>query len=49
MRNRYKGVCELCGKVVPPKQGRWRMIPKMTQNFIGLRCQSCSTKKKGTM
>jgi len=48
MRNRYKGKCERCGKEVPPKQGRWRLIPKQVQNFQGLRCLPCgTTTKKG--
>jgi hypothetical protein len=48
MRNRYSGICELCKKVVPPKKGRWRLIPKQVQDFTGLRCMACSiTTKKG--
>jgi len=51
MRNKYKGKCELCGKEVLPKQGRYRMgVPfvKQTQNFTGLRCIPCgTTTKKG--
>lgn len=46
MRNRYKGKCELCGKEVPPKAGRWHEVPSRTQNFIGLRCLPCSTTTK---
>lgn len=46
MRNRYKGICSLCGKEVLPKQGRWRIAPKKTQDFLGLRCLSCSTTTK---
>jgi DNA-directed RNA polymerase subunit RPC12/RpoP len=53
MRNRYKGVCGLCGKNVPPKQGRWHIegyekFGKSTQKFSGLRCLRCgTTTKKG--
>ena len=43
MRNRYKGLCELCGIEVLPKKGRWKLIPKSTQCFTGLRCLPCST------
>lgn len=46
MKNKYKGKCELCGKEVPPKMGRWRLIPKQVQNFTGLRCMKCSTTTK---
>ena len=46
MRNRYKGICSNCGVDVPPKQGRWKLIPKTTQNFTGLRCLPCSTTTK---
>ncbi len=46
MRNRYKGICQVCKKEVPPKAGRWRMIPKMSQNFEGLRCMTCSRTNK---
>jgi len=46
MRNRYAGNCSLCGKFVPVKAGRWRMIGKMAQNFQGLRCLACSTTTK---
>lgn len=47
MRNRYKGICEVCGVVVLPKQGRWRLVPKQVQNFTGLRCKKhFSTTKK---
>jgi len=46
MRNRFKGKCELCGKEVLPKQGRWRLVPKQVQNFTGLRCMNCSTTTK---
>lgn len=42
MRNRYKGTCEVCKKTVLPKQGRWRLEPKLTQDFTGLRCLKCS-------
>lgn len=49
MRNRYKGKCEKCGKEIPPKQGRWRLIPKQTQNFVGLRCLRCSTTTKKSL
>lgn len=48
MRNRYKGKCGQCGKEVMPKKGRWRLIPKQTQNFTGLRCMECGdTTKRG--
>ncbi len=46
MRNRYKGNCNVCGKEVLPKAGRVRLIPKQTQNFLGLRCLKCSTTTK---
>lgn len=46
MRNRYKGKCLICGKEVLPKQGRWRLFEKQTQNFKGLRCLPCSTTTK---
>lgn len=49
MRNRYKGICQICKKEVPPKQGRWReggITAKSTQNFSGLRCADCSTTTK---
>jgi DNA-directed RNA polymerase subunit RPC12/RpoP len=46
MRNRYAGICEKCKKEVPPKKGRWRLIPKIVQNFTGLRCMKCSTTTK---
>ena len=42
MRNRYQGTCELCKKLVPPKQGIWRLIPKYARDFTGLRCKECS-------
>lgn len=43
MKNRYRGRCEVCGKDIPPKQGKWRLIPKQAQDFTGLRCKTCST------
>lgn len=43
MRNKYKGVCGLCKETVLPRMGRWRLIPKQTQDFLGLRCKKCST------
>lgn len=51
MRNRYTGKCQLCGKIVPPKQGRWHLEGyqkwgKNSQNFEGLRCLPCSTTTK---
>jgi len=49
MRNRFAGVCQLCGVKVAPKQGRWReggITTKSTQNFAGLRCIPCSTTTK---
>lgn len=51
MRNRYKGICELCKKEVPPKQGRWHEKGyqdwgRNAQSFEGLRCLPCSTTTK---
>jgi len=46
MRNRHKGKCNLCGVDVPAGDGRWRLIPKKTQDFTGLRCKRCGTTTK---
>ena len=48
MRNKFKGKCNLCGKEVLPKQGRFRddTFYHKTQDFGGLRCLSCSTTTK---
>lgn len=46
MRNKYPGVCKACGDYVGVKAGRWRLTPKQTQDFTGLRCKPCSTTTK---
>lgn len=46
MKNRFKGKCENCGKDVPPKEGYWRMYPKQTRLFMGLRCKDCGITTK---
>ena len=48
MRNRFAGKCQLCGKALKPKEGRWRLVAGLTQaqNFQGLRCIPCSTTTK---
>lgn len=50
MRNRFAGKCQLCGKHLKPKEGRWRLMAGLrnAQDFQGLRCIPCgTTTKKG--
>lgn len=51
MTNRYAGTCGNCGEYVAPRSGKWRLFPKQTQNFNGLRCEKCcrTTKKNKKM
>jgi hypothetical protein len=52
MRNRFSGICCICGKEVPPKNGyfqlKYRTIPKELQHkIIGkwlCRCVDCVNK-----
>ncbi|MGI9118447.1 MAG: chromatin protein Cren7 [Minisyncoccia bacterium] len=46
MRNKFKGKCENCGCEVAPKQGYWRLVPKQTRDFTGLRCKKCGVTYK---
>jgi hypothetical protein len=49
MRNKYAGLCQLCGTKVEVKKSKWRLggiTSKTTQNFKGLRCIPCSTTTK---
>jgi hypothetical protein len=51
MKNRYKGICNCCGKEVLPKQGYFRdgKQYRQLQNFDGLRCHHCALTTKANI